>query len=166
MTHQPTDPALQEPLLLQHNCCIDHDVNDSQHGCRCHGFLGDPQAGCTCSHLLLKGTTTPVLNLCVCACSGCVCNTEDAINQVCAISMHHRAATEPVAEHAQQLWEQLRQLEVYSMLDISHLDCYAGRSKSAAAVTASSCYPFQSYKPQCLGNLWAAGSYSPAAQHR
>uniref|UniRef100_A0A383VTJ1 P-type Cu(+) transporter n=1 Tax=Tetradesmus obliquus TaxID=3088 RepID=A0A383VTJ1_TETOB len=43
--------------------------------------MGDPGAGCTCSHLLVRGSSTPVLSLCVCQCSGCSCNGREAIEQ-------------------------------------------------------------------------------------
>jgi hypothetical protein len=72
-------------LLANHGdqgCCGSGSDGQDMRRCPCAGHMGDPGAGCTCSHLLVRGSSTPVLSLCVCQCSGCSCNGKEAIEQV------------------------------------------------------------------------------------
>ncbi|KAF6252600.1 heavy metal P-type ATPase [Scenedesmus sp. NREL 46B-D3] len=114
------DAELREPLLAGHSnqgCCSNGSAGETVHGCPCAGHMGDPGAGCTCSHLLVRGSSTPALSLCVCQCSGCSCNGKEALEQ------------------ARQLVKQLSQPAAalcYRAADRNALD--SGRALAAATV--------------------------------
>lgn len=84
------DGNLREPLLPQHDkhsCCSTAQNYTNKHPCPCSSYMGDAGSGCTCSHLHVKGSRNSIVSLCVCTCSSCTCNNEDALKQVSACKM-------------------------------------------------------------------------------